>query len=339
MEKMSLTASQAHSQAMNSRVLASLAKLGLVSFGLGAGARGLKGLVSLGNRNLEPTVLRTGLQGQPIDIPFPRKPDEEEEKRAEGEGLFSSITKPVRDAFSGNVSNVVSHPAFIPAAVIGTPLAAYGGYKLTDMLMNKRRKSEQESELEKIKREYEAVLAGQHKISTDLDQLYDHVKKATNFGAADTIGLLSGIGLGGLGLLGLGSGVLTYDMTKKRRAAQVLQAAKSRRDRLRMLRTPPPIFAQTTPVRSPKKEDDEDEKLQKAASDHPNPPAANPVHQIASETPETPNVLGGGPVYNPIPIGSSSNHPAPRNPATSAPVPPRPPVNAPPAPTMPRTPR
>ncbi len=325
-------------QASQNRSMAGwdIGKLGLLMAGLGAGARGLQGLVGLGRRNLGGRDRAPGLRARTVTIPID---EEEEDKYAslkQGEFEWTSpstwadpLTKPFSDALQGNVSTPMAQPWVLPAALLGGPLAAYGGYKLTDKLMDKRRGDEQEARLDKAKREYEEALRGRGKMGEDLDCLCELMEKES-FGASDVAGIGSGVAITLGGLLALGSGMAAYDMSKQKRPDEVLRKAKLRRDRERMRRVPPPIFARVGRV--PDEDELEGEPLDKAAGIdwdgrlkklHARRPDLLGFKEAydsqESRQPETP----GFP--NPIPIGSMSNAP------TTPPPPPEPPE--PPAPT------
>ena len=286
-----------------------IGKLGLLMAGLGVGARGLQGLIGLGGRNLGGRNRVPGLRSRTIDIPIDEEEAEKYALAKQGEFEWTSPTTwldPLAEAAKGDVSTPLAQPWVLPAALLGGPLAAYGGYKLTDKLMDKRRTSEQEARLERAKREYEAALRGRGKMGEDLDRLCSLMEKASR--AADWAGVGTGIAATLAGLLATGSGMLTYGMTKQKRPAEVLRKAKLRRDRERMRRVPPPIFARVGRV--PDEDEMEGEPLDKTAIDSPT------SRQPATST-----------FPNPVPIGSMSN--APTTPPPPPPPPPSPPPSVP----------
>jgi len=265
-----------------------LKKLGLLAFGAGVGARGFRGLVGLGSRNMNSTRKAPFLR-EPISIPVPA--EDEQEKYAE-------ITRPFMQAFKGDVKNPLTQPWVMPAAVLGAPLLAYSGYQLTDKLMDWRRKKERDARLEQAKQDYEAALRGTNKTGEALDQLYELCKESGDWIEPDTAGLIAGSGITLAGLLGIGSGMLTYDMSKGKQPSEVLREAKKRRDRERMQRTPPPIFARVGYDAAPGQDELDGYPLDKDAEDTTN-----------SRQPET------AVTPNPIPVGSESN--ASTDPSTS----------------------
>lgn len=273
-----MTTSSAYQSAqMRQAALSDLAKIGLLAFGTGAGFRGLKGLIGLGNRNIIGRA-RPLHSHSTVDIPIRRKDkkDEQEPLRkvagwfedilgAASEGA-GQVAKPFGKAWRGeNVSNPANIPWVMPLAILGGGGAMYGGYKLTDKIMDSRRRKEIEKRKEIARQEYERALSGHGKLGQALDVLYDKAveKKAVDWVSPDTAGL----GLGGAltfgGLLALASGLGAYNLSKKKRPDEILRAAKQRRARERMRRTPPPIYA------SPSYDGDEleDEALGKAAVD------------------------------------------------------------------------
>ena len=292
-------------KAMGNKALADALKAGLLAAGVGAAIRGGQGLYNLARRN---AAQRPGgiTRGRTIDVPV----DEEEEKVADVLGAVADFTEPawgpIVEALKGNVSRSAYHPLAIPATIGAAGLGGYGGYKLTDLIMNQRRRAELKSELERSKREYEEAISGGHKISSVLDELFDAWWEKAALTSNDVAGVLIGGGITGAGLLALGSGVLAYDMTKKKNPAEVLRKAKQRRRRALQRRSPPPIFAR--PSRSVPTEDEmEGEPLDKVAVDAPSGIQPIPVHSKATRVPETPDY--GHQSYNPLAPGSESNNP------------------------------
>lgn len=251
------TFSELNAAKMRSVALKDLGKLGLIMFGLGAGARGVQGLAGLGRRNFQEREEPDLLTRRTIDIPI-ASPEEKEKfaysKSAE-KAWYEGITEPFGRAFAGDVKSPTAIPWFMPAAVFGSGAAAYGGHRLADMVMDARRKSEQKARLEEAKAEYERALLGQSKLGEDLNELCDAVMEKQSISISpDTAGHIAGGGLTLAGLLALGSGLLTYDMAKGKRPEEILRAAKARRARDRYARTPQPLFAQ--PVSAAPSEDE-----------------------------------------------------------------------------------
>ena len=218
-------------------------RLGLLGLGLGAGARGFQGLVNLGKRNLRPPTQQT-MGTHTIDIPLgmPQEEEEDQFKFGEDRGMLQTyISDPIAKAFRGETSRPGNWPLAMPAALLGMGGGMYGGYKLTDMLLDKRRKTEIDNELEEAKKRYEAALSGKSVLGEALDQLCDLLEKK---------GGLEDVWGGGIGAaltagipMALLSGVVAYDLTKKRQPTDVLRKAKLKRLRELNQRQPPALYA------------------------------------------------------------------------------------------------
>lgn len=312
------------SDAMQAQALKNIRSLALAGFGLGAGARGLRGLLNLSDRNLRkrhPPLMAT----RAVSVPLP--PDEDEKYA----GLVSDVTNwagsEATDAanwignkatdlmdwgtdkivgpWQGRTSSHRTIPWYFPAAVAGGSAGMYGGWKLTDALLNKRRENEVEDDLDRARKDYEAALRGGSKLASELDRLCDGLEKQA-FNSSDLSGVVQGAGLAALGTLGLGAGMYTYNKTKKRRPSEILREAKSRRERARVRRAPLPIYATADMGGAADEDELEGEPLDKVAYD--NPLGVPPVPVKTSKPITTPDVLAGG---QPAPIdpGSESNHP------------------------------
>ena len=242
--------------ALNTEALMTqLRSLGLIGLGAGAGARGLQGLWNVGRRNLaQPSP---GFRG-PLTITVPEK---EEEKIASGVGDWvgewadntaGATADTVKQFFGGGLaSGVKGHPFTIPASLGVTGGGLYGGWKLMDWLLDKRRKSDLTAEVDKAKQDYETALLSQYKtagsLNDELDQLFDACEKRGG-PVADILGGLTGAALAGMGGIGLLSGLATYNITDKRSKTKLL--ARARQQQLQRLRAKRPavIYAQPTPM-------------------------------------------------------------------------------------------
>jgi hypothetical protein len=167
-----------------------------------------------------------------------KKKDEDEEVKVAEDDLWPSYTK-------GGI------PWYYPA-VIGTGMAgAAGSWKLMDMLLDRRRRTAQEDELEGAQDEFEEALrgpsgkqaSGEPTLGSDLDALYDLLqeKKA----AGEFIGELGGRAIGGYatygGISALLAGLWAYNLAKKSQKKTVLEKAKKERQRKTFERRPPSI--------------------------------------------------------------------------------------------------
>ena len=89
-----------------------------------------------------------------------------------------------RDIFNGDPhTSTATIPMgldyFAPGMLLGAPLAAYGGWKGVDALMNRKRKKKMEEELSKAKDDYENALLGSYKSAAleSLDSSFDGYTK------------------------------------------------------------------------------------------------------------------------------------------------------------------
>lgn len=254
-----------HASLMRQQAMDAIKRLGLTMAGVGIGWRGLEGLVNLGRRNLKPRP-QSLLQEHYVEVPAPRR-----EKRSSGEEswlgqAWQGFTQPFSDAWQGSVSHPARIPWFPPAAAGVGAAGLYGGYKLTDKLLDQRRQADLDQELEESRREYELALRGGSKLAEELDRLCDEMeKRSSDWLSPDLAGPTAGTALTLLGTLGLGSGLLAYDMAKGRRPADVLQEAKRRQARARLRRMPLPIYARVAGSDVPTEEEQMGEPLDKAA--------------------------------------------------------------------------
>lgn len=256
-----MPANDAYAALMRQQAMDAVKRLGLAMAGVGAGWRGLEGLVNLSRRNIKPRPPSL-MQEHYVDVPVPRR-----DKQAD-DGWLSQTLQGVAKPFSDSWQGRVSHPSRIPwfplaAAGVGAG-GLYGGYKLTDMLLDKRRQADLDRELEESRREYELALRGGSKLATELDRLCDEAEKRAWI-SPDLAGPTAGTAMTLLGALSLGSGLLAYDITKGRQPADVLREAKRRQARARLRKMPPPIYARVSGTDVPSEEEQMGEPLDKAA--------------------------------------------------------------------------
>jgi hypothetical protein len=143
---------------------------------LGAGARGVVGLGNFLHRNLVGPP-RTPQRQSFVRIPVPVEVDDEQpekmashDKLADAAQEFASgmglLRKPgeavgwLRNNLGGwGQGDLKQMPWAYPAAAAAGIGGLYGGWKLTDYLLDKTRSTEQESELDTARRDYERALA------------------------------------------------------------------------------------------------------------------------------------------------------------------------------------
>lgn len=229
---------------------------------LGAGARGVVGLGNFLQRNLVGPP-RTPQRQSFIRIPVPVEVDDggaEKEaghdKLADAAQEFASgmglLRKPgeavgwLRDNLGGwGQPDPKQMPWAYPAAALAGVGGLYGGWKLTDYLLDKTRSNEQESELDTARRDYEHALASRYKAAaapTPLDRLADAAEKRGLWNEALGTALLAGSGLAGL------SGLATYNWARGRSRAKAIEEAVRRRQAQLAEQAPNPVMAVPIPV-------------------------------------------------------------------------------------------
>lgn len=222
--------------AMNRRTaLANALRIGLVTAGIGAGARGFQGLLNLGRRNLTRTP-PANFGTRVLDIPVA---DNEKEKQAG--------TEAITDALRGATKTPGGWAFALPLAMTAGGAGLVGGYKLTDKLLDSQRKRQVDDELETSKARYEAALQGASKLGQALDELFEATREKTAgsqtlWMGPDTWGKV----LGGAATLAipaaLASGLIAYDLTKKKNPETILRKAKEKRRFEQFRKQPSPVY-------------------------------------------------------------------------------------------------
>jgi hypothetical protein len=128
------TRDQAHSKIIQAFLLSGAAM---------GGIRGLQGLLNLAGRSAKEDVHHPGVTPVPIPIA-----DEDEKLAQEAYQWWQ-------------------HPEAFPGLMLGTLGGGYGGWKLMDSLLDRRRATESEDELEAAKREYREALSSHLSPSVD----------------------------------------------------------------------------------------------------------------------------------------------------------------------------
>lgn len=288
---------------LKSEALHSIGRYLIAGLGIGAAGRGIMGLSQLTNQNIrsEPKPVPHSIIA-PIPVPDLEDEEEEEENKLRKVSNFSLFQEPRMpkpkdtstaaykeyDEWRPEDRRIPGHiagddattnaelPFYIPAVGLGAPLAAYGGYKLVDWLLNKRNKQQQTSQIDEAKKRYHDALLAQYtpnqiqkwssaNINEGLDILFDAVSKRVEgklekaahiFPSIEpamnaVFSAIPGQALGvvglGAGALALGAGVGTYNYVKKRDPEERLKKIIEQRRREQWLRKPPEVFA--TPSR------------------------------------------------------------------------------------------
>lgn len=213
-----------------------------------AGGVGLAGLLGLAQGRFFGRQRRPTPAGGPILLPVRTPHQEEEEKRRGG---------PIKLALESQKAN---HWWYWPGITLGGVGGAAGGFSLMNHLLQKKRKTEIDEELDKAKQDYHQALLSQYDpaklpspaqpparptfkfaaLEEDLNQLADATIKSGELGLAG-----QGLGVYGAlaGLLALGTGALAYSRTKERDPQKLLDEAVKRRARERWAAHPPEIIA------------------------------------------------------------------------------------------------
>jgi hypothetical protein len=239
--------------------------LGLLSFALGAGSRGLVGLHNLVRRNLNPPTVRGG--PVPLPLPYPVMPSEDPERIKE--------KKEKRAGGTPNINTPSGHDWYTTAMLAAGLGGGALGWKGVDVLLNKRREQEQQSEMEQARHEFHDALLSQYgkplqaqggmtrKVAADasalgpaLDRLFDSflekravLEKRAFMGISDDVwGKIRGGYYAYAGGSGLITGALVYDKMKKRQQRAIVEEAMKRRERKQMLQQPPEIYATPEPM-------------------------------------------------------------------------------------------
>ncbi len=229
---------QYHNQQLQADATKDILKALLLAGGLGAAARGASGLQSMfaPKKKVSP--------GRVVEMPVPYPTESDGEEKKADNSLATS-------RYGLNY--------FMPSMLLGAPLAAYGGWKGVDAILNSQRRKEKEKELEQAKQEYEQALLGAYKKGTDeaLDSAFsglekdasplDWVQNKINQVAPN----LAGASQGALLTAGLVSAPLGYmivnNAMKKNSRRAILEKALAERARRQALSQPPEIYAVPKP--------------------------------------------------------------------------------------------
>jgi hypothetical protein len=244
--------SQANSK-MQQGAMSNVIKAMLLAGGAGAGLRGLTGLQRMFSGQSKPVPSRT------VDMPvaYPVSPEEEEEKTAE----------------IGNSKATANYGLnwYIPSMVLGAPLAAYGGWKGVDAILDTQRRKKTESDLDDAKKKYQQALLGSYKMSADeqspedvLDAVFDeHYSKSAeeegfiggliNRYAPNLPGISQGLAATYAIPATVGGYALVNSIMKKKSKRALLQKAMRERARRQAQSQPAELYA----IPHPKEEEQE----------------------------------------------------------------------------------
>lgn len=165
----------------------------------------------------------------------------------------------------------------------------YGGWKLTDWLLDRERESTEEGEVTDAKADYQKALASQYRQAMQakhagdalgIDDLYDRVaameggdmREKLAYGLNDIFNTMyspfghdnvqgsKGALVAAMALLAGGTGLATYNYTTGRSKQEIMNRAMRLRERQRAAKAPAPIY--TTVTHAPTSKDDEADELQ-----------------------------------------------------------------------------
>jgi hypothetical protein len=118
---------------------------------------------------------------------------------------------------------------------------------MTDWLLDKTKKKEQEDELAKARADYEQALMGQYGTKAAGVDPLDALATAYVEKKAGVVGPALGLAMLGLGTVGLGAGVGAYNWTNDRSRNKALAEAIRRRQEALFAQAPSPIMAVPVP--------------------------------------------------------------------------------------------
>jgi hypothetical protein len=218
--------------------------IGLLGAGAGAGFRGLQGIRRLSSQ-------------QPAELDWARAPSTPfvqplpvlKRKKVAGIGdmlkqMVEPVVKPLSEGLTGkNISNQRFNPVFLPGAAVAVGGGLYGGWKLSDLLLDRARRQAIDSDLETAKTDYEQALMGKF---AGIEAI-DHLEKQATLTPQDAVGLMTGLSLLGMGGIGLGAGLTTYELSRKRQRPALIDKARKRRlGELTQQQTVPILFEPQT---------------------------------------------------------------------------------------------
>lgn len=213
---------------MQTAAKAQILKTMLLGAGAGAAFRGLSGLSNLVGES-GPTSSPSRVVELPVpyaDKPTPKKPVKE--KRA-GD---ADATTPMGLSY------------YMPGMLLGGGLAAAGGWKGVDALLDRQRHKQETESLDAAKQEYEDALLGSYKRAVDgaLDRVFETYEKRS-YNLSDLTGGLTGAGITYAAATLPAGYMVVNDMMKKNSKRALLEKALKERARRQAIMQPPEIYA------------------------------------------------------------------------------------------------
>ena len=215
----------------------------LTAGGLGAALRGVSGLRHLFESSPNPPPTST------VEMPVVYPQKREEEKLA---GLF--------DGDSDTATSPYGLSGYIPAMLLGTPLAAYGGWKGVDAILDKQRRKRTEDELDEAKQDYQQTLLSSYKqaedegdLEADLDQAFDGYQKQAGLVSMlqkqfpNAEGILKGLAVSYAVPTSVAGYMAVNNMMQDNSKRALLQKAMQERARRRAQQQPAELYAVPSP--------------------------------------------------------------------------------------------
>jgi hypothetical protein len=215
----------------------------LLAGGGAAALRGGLGLSRMFSEDTQPVADRT------VDMRVPVRDDEEDEKDA-GDTLTDRIGELIPGMGPGDNPEATAESGagyYLPSLLLGTPLAAYAGWKGVDALFNSQRKAKTKSRLERAKKEYEDSLRSSYKTASDNSSPVDCLDVAFDKLASGVFPNLPGQAKGLAATYALLSAPAAYmfvnDKMKKSSKRAILEKAMKERARRRAMTQPAELHA------------------------------------------------------------------------------------------------
>lgn len=234
----------------------------------GAGGAALRG--GLGLSRMLTESKSTPIPSRTVDMQFPFPGDDEDEKRAEDPTVLGRLADKYTPGLGPSAdpqSTEESGAGFYwPSLLLGTPLAAYAGWKGIDAIFDKQRKAKTQHELDKAKERYEEALVGAYKTASAdpadcLNNAFDSLEKASiDLNPKTWFPNLSGQAKGLLATYALLSGPAAYmyvdDKMKKTSKRSILEKAMKERAARQARSQPAELYA--VPQPRPQREEEEE---------------------------------------------------------------------------------
>lgn len=262
------TAAQAvQSGLLRQDALNDLGKITLTSLGVGAGARGLMGIMDLIHRNTKPRKTYSG--PAVVQLPYPVEPGEtrkaEPEKVAGIGDFLAGMPRRTGEFLAGrDATTKEGIPWYLPAAMTVGMGGLATGWHGVDKLLDERRKGDVDTDLDAARQHFNEALLGQYSkplkakdldkkgadadsLGHDLDRLYDAFQeKSASWG--DMAGQLAGAYGVYAAPAALFTGMMAYQSAAKKQQMALLNKALQRRQRRRFMQSPPEVYATPVPV-------------------------------------------------------------------------------------------